>query len=179
MDSGWRWNYEWVKNPSSGRERRDWQTDTDWLFEVNLGLTPHKQKKTEKPPHRCSQAAVGGTSQCFDWDARPPRTLWQRTSLQKSTVHSEEDASFCTAWNILTNQVSLVAPGSTLKEGRARFVFQHGPENCWWMHFLSLCIHTHTRELEKKEKKKEKTRHDCMLMRLLVATHYLLGGPKD
>lgn len=40
----------------------------------------------------------------------------------------EGDTSFCIPWNILAYQVSLVAPGSKLKEGRGNFVFQHRPE---------------------------------------------------
>lgn len=45
-------------------------------------------------------------------------------------IHSrhEGDPSICIHWDILTFQVSLVALGSKLKEGRGNFVFQHRAE---------------------------------------------------
>lgn len=104
-------------------------------------------------PHRCSQAAVRGTSTSplnEDTLSKPENTTIAHLVgffffFFKIYSPFEGGTSFCLRWNILAYQVSLAAlggRGSKLKEGRGNFVFQHGPWNCWWMHFLSRRIHT-------------------------------------
>lgn len=108
------------------------QMGTSTGFEVDPDFTAVGGKREKASSHRCSQAAVRRTSTSLlneDTLSRPENTAITHI-LWFSQIYStfEGDTSFCLHWNILAYQVSLVALGSKLKEGRGNFVFQHGPE---------------------------------------------------
>lgn len=82
--------------------------------------------------HRCSQAAVRRTSTSplnEDTLPEPENTMIAHIlRFSKYTVHLKETHPSAFTGTSSLYQVSLVAPGSELKEGRGNFVFQHGPE---------------------------------------------------
>ena len=129
-------------------------------------------------PHRCSQAAVRGTSTSplnEDTLSKTENTVIAHLVFFSFQIYSpfEGGTSFCHHWNILAYQVSLAAlrGGRRVKvEGRKRqFCFSAWAPKLL-MDALPKSMHPHTGW---------NNWCDCMLMFLLVATHYLLSRAKD
>lgn len=151
-------------NPSNRERERERAGHTSTVFEVDLDLTVLKGKR-EKLPHRCSQAAVRRISSLLNEDTTIAHILW----FSKYTVHMKEThPSAFTGTSSLTRCQWLHWGQNSRKEEPILF-FSTGLKLL--MDALPKSMHPHTQAGTKW--------CDCMLMRLLVAMHYLLNRPKD